>query len=90
MEWVKWSIDALPEPKQRVLIAYRSGLVGAIEFFYNKSAKETYIKDWIWNKENPNAEFGSIGSALKKLSDDDPIIAWMPCPEAPKDNYEVV
>ncbi len=90
MKWIKWTLDNLPMPKQRVLIAYKSGLVGAIDFFHNQQAKDDYITGTIWMQENPNADLGGeMQNYLKDLSESDPIIAWMPCPKSPEDEYEM-
>lgn len=84
MEWIKWTKDTLPDPGQRVLIAYKQGLVGAIDCFQDQQHKDLYVKSMIWNEENPCASvYGPISRILKDISDSDPIIAWMPCPKAP-------
>lgn len=89
MKWIKWTIDNLPLAKQRVLIAYKSGFVGSIDFFYNEDAKNDYIIGMKWMQENPNVDMGGeIQNYLKDLSDSDPIIAWMPCPIAPKEFFK--
>lgn len=84
MEWIKWHKDTLPPVGERVLIAYKSGLVGAIEFFYSKQAKALYISGMEWEKENPDSDLGKIGNAIRDISTSDPIIGWMMCPKAPK------
>lgn len=83
MEWIKWNIDTLPPVGERVLIDYRSGFGGAIEFFNSQEHKDNYIKGMRGSKENPNAEMGIIGSWIKELDESDPIIAWMLCPKPP-------
>jgi hypothetical protein len=87
-EWIKWKEESLPPPGERVLIAYESGYVGAINFFNSKEDKENYIRGMKWNKENPTADLGIIGNMIRDL-DCDPIVAWMMCPKAPKWSGEI-
>ena len=70
MKWKKWHIDDLPDPGEKVLIWYKSGFHGCIEFFATKEAKESYIKGMKYILEGENYL-------------QDPIILWMSFPKPP-------
>jgi Protein of unknown function (DUF551) len=72
MNWQEWTIDNLPEPKRKVLLWYKGGSHGAIDFFFNEEAKENYIKGMKWQLDN-----------IHEFPRTDPITHWMYFPDPP-------
>jgi hypothetical protein len=89
MNWIKWTKEMLPPVGKKVLLVYKSGYHGCIEFFVSESAKDMYIAGMEFHEENPNADLGPIGNMIKEL-DKDPIMYWMHFPDLPEDIVEVL
>ena len=87
MRWIKWSKETLPPVGVKILLVYKSGYHGCIEFFRTEFDKEMHIKGMEFNERNPDADLGIIGNMLKDL-DNDPILWWMPFPKLPEATNE--
>jgi hypothetical protein len=91
MKWEKWTLDNLPPPRVKVLIWYKSGYHGAIEFFSGETSKEMYIRSMKFYEENPDSRYEGKIKALKIIEKEalaDPITHWMYFPDGPKREEE--
>jgi hypothetical protein len=74
--WQKWTKDNLPDVEQKVLLVYKSGFCGSIEFFGSDLSKQMYIEGMTEIEKYPDY-----------FNDNDQITNWMPFPDLPSSSY---
>ncbi len=88
MKWEKFTKDNLPPAKTIILLWYKSGYHGAIEFFYSEEARDSHRKGMEWHERHPEGYESKIELLMvaQEIAKNDPITHWALFPEGPQEN----